>query len=378
MPLLSICIPTYNRASFLKIMLEALLPQVDAVGDEVEVWILDNASTDQTAEVVEAARALGHFHYHRQPTNLGPIVNITQGPAKLATGDFSWVVGDHNLFRPGAIARVIGALRTHSHLQVFYANFRCADYPTHWPDTALGGYEGIFSYLGNSCIQDGVVDHWSHLIDTKSGACTQSYAHIVKTRLWQDYWRVRDIPKPYSDGLSSYPHTWMLAETVFHLPAGKIAEPVMTIFNGAQSWGNPLTRAMVYFCGLPDIIRLFRRQGLPHDRIADAIRFNVIQGHLAMVDVMRRTGARPWMDLWQYVWIVLPQDYYLLNPLISGFFASGVTILSKIGLTGVQAFEIATRQTRLTRSYLFERCRPARWWHNRRHVALDSNENPNV
>lgn len=365
MPLLSICIPTYNRASFLKVMLEALLPQVDAVGDEVEVWILDNASTDQTAEVVEAARVLGHFHYHRQPSNLGPIVNITQGPSEFATGEFSWVVGDHNLFRPGAIARVIGVLRIDPNLQVFYANFRCAHYPTQWPDTALGGHEGSFSYLGNSSIQDGVVEQWSHLIDAQSAACTQSYAHIVKTRVWRDYWSGRKIPKPFSDGLTCYPHTWMLAETLFKQPTGRIAEPLITIFNGAQSWGNPITQANVYFRGLPELIRLFERQGLVRDRLADARQFNVRQAHRVADDLMKRTDASPWTDAGKYLRMVLKDDPYLIRPLIVGFCAAGTTRLSRFVLATGQAFSFIADKIRGLYSYLFHRCRPARWWRMR-------------
>jgi glycosyltransferase involved in cell wall biosynthesis len=361
MPLLSICIPTYNRASFLKVMLEALLPQLDAVGDDVEVWILDNASTDQTAAVVEAARTLGNFHYHRQPSNLGPIVNITQGPSELATGVFSWVVGDHNLFRPGAIARVISALRTRSHLQVFYANFRCADYPNHWPATALGGHDGAFSYLGNSSIQDGIADHWSHLIDAQSAACTQSYAHIVKTSVWQDYWRGQDISKPYTNGLSTYPHTWMLAETVFKQPAGRIAEPVLTIYNGAQSWNNPTTRAFVNFCGFPELIRLFKLQGLASDRIADLKQYNMTESRKLMHQLIHRTDANPWNDTWHYINMVIPNNQYLVLPLINEFCISGATRFSRLILVAVRLITAVSSLIRRTHTYLFHNCRPARW-----------------
>ncbi len=45
---LSICIPTHNRARFIKETLENVISQAD---DAVEIVIVDGASTDNTEEV---------------------------------------------------------------------------------------------------------------------------------------------------------------------------------------------------------------------------------------------------------------------------------------------------------------------------------------
>ena len=52
--LLSICIPTYNRASFLKEALSRVLSQLSQIKDnnKIELLVSDNCSTDNTAEVV--------------------------------------------------------------------------------------------------------------------------------------------------------------------------------------------------------------------------------------------------------------------------------------------------------------------------------------
>ena len=73
---------------------------------------------------------------------------------KLAAGTFTWVLGDHNLLRGGALKRVLAVLRENLELSVFYANFRCATYPKHWPDNALGGFDGAIDYFGNSVTQN--------------------------------------------------------------------------------------------------------------------------------------------------------------------------------------------------------------------------------
>lgn len=47
-PLLSICIPTYNRAEYLAKSLDTLVCLPEFNSSEVEVVISDNASTDNT------------------------------------------------------------------------------------------------------------------------------------------------------------------------------------------------------------------------------------------------------------------------------------------------------------------------------------------
>jgi len=234
-PLLTICVPTYNRSSFLRVMLQALLPQAAEAGDEVEVWVIDNGSPDDTPSVIERASRLGPLKSHRQPENIGPLRNIVYGPCSLASGEYSWILGDHNLFRPGALRRVLDTIRAHRDLDTLYANFRCATYPEHWPASASGGYDGDHAYVANPAMRCGLVDHWSDLIVAESALCTQAYAHIVRTSIWRDFWKGRDLPESHTTGISSYPHTWMLASTVFDRPSWRISEPVLTIFNGAQS-----------------------------------------------------------------------------------------------------------------------------------------------
>ncbi len=48
---LSVCIPIYNFAKFIPETLDSILAQDGA--DEIEIVILDGASTDNTAEIVE-------------------------------------------------------------------------------------------------------------------------------------------------------------------------------------------------------------------------------------------------------------------------------------------------------------------------------------
>lgn len=66
--LLSICIPTYNRAESLEKTLESIVKQLD---DEIEIVISDNQSTDNTEEVGRRyAETYSNIKYFRNNTNV--------------------------------------------------------------------------------------------------------------------------------------------------------------------------------------------------------------------------------------------------------------------------------------------------------------------
>lgn len=67
-PLLSICIPTYNRASILEKTLDSIVLQLD---DDIEIVISDNCSTDNTEEVGRKyAGKYDNIKYYRNEVNV--------------------------------------------------------------------------------------------------------------------------------------------------------------------------------------------------------------------------------------------------------------------------------------------------------------------
>lgn len=106
-PRLSICISTLNRAEFLRATIAKIAPQLT---DRCELLVVDNASTDNTPLVMaELARRHERVRYVRQETNLGLDGNFDRA-VSLASGDYCWLTSDDDLFKPGAVAAVLGAL----------------------------------------------------------------------------------------------------------------------------------------------------------------------------------------------------------------------------------------------------------------------------
>jgi glycosyltransferase involved in cell wall biosynthesis len=114
-PLLTIAVPTYNRAEDLEGLLEVLEPQL-AEFPQVELLVSDNGSTDKTAEMLQAAgerfAASGaRLEIHRQRVNLGADGNFAFCYAQ-ARGRFFWLCGDDDRIVPGALKEVVALLQT--------------------------------------------------------------------------------------------------------------------------------------------------------------------------------------------------------------------------------------------------------------------------
>ena len=110
-PLLTIAIPTYNRAVELTMLLEYLAPQI-AQHPEVELLIFDNASPDNTPTAVERFSQAGlRCRYTRRVENVGPDNNFLDC-YREATGKFVWIFGDDDVIFPGSLERILGVLQT--------------------------------------------------------------------------------------------------------------------------------------------------------------------------------------------------------------------------------------------------------------------------
>lgn len=70
-PLVSICIPTYNRAKYLSKTLDSIISQEEFQDKKVEIIINDNCSTDNTEDVgKEYATKYENLLYFRNPENV--------------------------------------------------------------------------------------------------------------------------------------------------------------------------------------------------------------------------------------------------------------------------------------------------------------------
>lgn len=93
MDLLSICIPTFNRSKALDLLFKDLyeISLLNLKG--VNFYISNNASTDDTAAIIEKWKKRFNFNCFSQDTNIGATRNFFS-VIKKANSDWVWSIGD--------------------------------------------------------------------------------------------------------------------------------------------------------------------------------------------------------------------------------------------------------------------------------------------
>jgi glycosyltransferase involved in cell wall biosynthesis len=122
---LSICIATLNRAAFIGETLESIISQAT---DEVEIVIVDGASSDNTEQVVETYRQrFPALRYFRQEKNMGVDRDFNRA-VELASGEYCWLFPDDDLLKPGAIHTLLSESRRGYEAIIVNAEVRNADF----------------------------------------------------------------------------------------------------------------------------------------------------------------------------------------------------------------------------------------------------------
>lgn len=124
-PLLSICIPTYNRKKYLKESIENIIHQDWFNQEDIEIVISDNSSIDETPSLVrDYQKKYGNIKYFRNETNIGADRNILK-VLQLWTWMYLWWVSDDDIMLPWSLALVMAhLLQNHDDdIWLFQTNF---------------------------------------------------------------------------------------------------------------------------------------------------------------------------------------------------------------------------------------------------------------
>ena len=121
--LLSICIPTFNRASVLKKSIYSIVSQTE-FNELVELVISDNCSDDGTLQVVEEFQKLyPNVKYYRNNKNIGAEKNVFN-VLGLGNGKFLKLSNDSSIFNHGSIKSIIDIILNYQlkNSVIFFSN----------------------------------------------------------------------------------------------------------------------------------------------------------------------------------------------------------------------------------------------------------------
>lgn len=290
-PLLTIAIPTRNRAPLLECSLRLLAPQIRAAGGEVELVISDNCSTDDTREVVY--RAIGDtpgvvvfdpfFRFARQPRNVGVAANIFTITDHLATGEWCWLLGDDDFVRPDGVARVLNALREAQHIKggrqidYLFVNATCKTLSERPPlDTLDLTGMGLFPMKGLHAEPNKFgygnnphpVEKWEDLLTPSVdpvflGSLACSVFRLSRFR--QHGLGSLVTTEQFPTLAHTYPHAVAMARTLIGRPSYFLGYPCTVNFYGNQEWLAHIPT--IFAVTLNELLDEYARCGVPQWRI---------------------------------------------------------------------------------------------------------------
>lgn len=101
---------TYNRK---QLLLECIVALLDQTYEQLDIWIIDNASTDGTKEVLQQFIEEKKIIYHNTKKNLGGAGGFNFGIKLLAQQEYShiWIMDDDTVPKKDALEKLIFSAR---------------------------------------------------------------------------------------------------------------------------------------------------------------------------------------------------------------------------------------------------------------------------
>lgn len=134
----TVVIPTFNRASSLRMAIESVLAQTYT---DFTLVVADNASTDETPEVV-ARYEDDRLTYLRRPENTGLFENFQSSLRDVRT-EYALIVCDDDLLRPGYLEAAVDVLDRKPRAGLVHTSFDVIDRDGHVVEHAADWTHGL-------------------------------------------------------------------------------------------------------------------------------------------------------------------------------------------------------------------------------------------
>ncbi len=304
-PLLSICIPTFNRAALLDVCLAGVLPQVAALVNEVECVVSDNASSDATQRILAKYHSQFPFlRVSRNASNIGIIGNITKVVSELATGEFVWLLGDDDVMTVGAVERLIKRLHLSPTVDLVAFNVGYNDgsgRPT--SQQAMGGVAWETTKTLRQTAVNGEFP-FEQLFEGPCADLTAMYSLALRRCLWTQHYPVASTAEPFSSVESTYPHAAIIAQHMPGKPAGLIAEPAVIIYEMPSeqfSWAKHHAKTVLMY--FTELLQRYERGGVPRAVLEPYYRYQLLHRSEELGDLMfNRNTAGGIRDGLKFAW----------------------------------------------------------------------------
>lgn len=246
-PLVSIIIPTYNRADYLKIAIDSVLAQTYK---NFELLILDNHSSDHTPEII-SSYSDARIKSVRHLANIGGIANWIYG-MHWAEGEFFSVLGDDDFYRCDFLESRVKAFTSFPDVAAVFSDHEICDESgfisnvlrnEKKKDACRLAEKALFDVMNEGCWtvgstlfrRDPVVEIWDECI--RAGKAFDTAVHVQIALLHAAVW-IPDRGLVYRQHAQQDSHIGGRGILIGHVNA--FAEPL--VFNGSSKCSKELKR----------------------------------------------------------------------------------------------------------------------------------------
>jgi abequosyltransferase len=114
--ILSICIPTFNRAQYIEQTLKSIIPKINK---NIEIVIYDGASSDNTDEIIyQYTIKYKNIIYYKALKN-GGVDRDYANCIEMARGKYCWLMSSDDIVPPNSIEKILDSLKCNSDIYLF-------------------------------------------------------------------------------------------------------------------------------------------------------------------------------------------------------------------------------------------------------------------
>lgn len=265
---LSVAIPTYNGAKYIREALDSIITQLDDIDEKIEIVISDNASTDNTYDIVkEYQKKYPHFiTYYKNDENLGPDRNYDLAVRK-AKGKFVWLFSDDDKIRDGGIKKALDVINKYPNIAAIFMNYE--------------------SLLPLNCNQDCLCSNGNDFFNKTSFKNGLVSSNIIKKSIWESI----DTSKYF---YTNWIHFGVLIEALSKSSGFIVSHPfvgrILKIGTIRPRWGEKGSFIYVGF-RLVKIFKNMNKYDYKKDTITKGI-FVVKRGYLKSIPLAKIAGLK--------------------------------------------------------------------------------------
>lgn len=266
-PVLSICIPTFERPQSLYNCLNSILIAKGFSDFPIEVCVSDNSSSDESLFITDLFTETLDIHYRRNLSNLGFAGNFVQ-VTLMSQGEFIWLIGDDDLIMPDSLKNFSAIYKENTNVDFFYVNAfeisyrHLLSFPSPFDTRLLPTNMSRFSKYTEShrLPFEDLIDHRKSF-DFLGGI----FLSIFRRKDWLE--NINCLDYKFTDNLihfrnldTTFPHSKIFANTFMGKEAYFCAEPLSVAVSGLRNWSEyyPLIRTF----RLLDLLDEYKKNGL--------------------------------------------------------------------------------------------------------------------